>query len=259
MKIYVLCDMEGVSGIRTMDQVRFDSPEYAEGRQLMMADINAAAAAAYEAGADEVVACDTHGGGGQLQLEQMDARPIYETPNAGRLMPGLDESFAGVILLGHHAKAGTQDAFLDHTMDSSAWFEYRINDLPVGEIGIEAAWAGHFGVPVIMVAGDAATATEATELLPGVECAVVKWGIGRNRARCLSLPAAHEAIRQATLRAIAALGRCRPFQPTLPATIRLTFYRSDMADDFGRRPGARRIDARTIQRTATSLLDICRW
>jgi D-amino peptidase len=255
----MLCDMEGISGIRTIDQVKRDSPEYAEGRRLMMADINAAVAACYEGGADQVVVCDTHGGGGQLQLEAMDARPLYETPNAGAGMPALDATFDGVILLGHHARAGTLNAFLDHTMDSSAWFEYRINGLTVGEIGIEAAWAGHYNVPVILVSGDAATAAEASELLPGVECAVVKWGVGRNRARCLSLAAAYAEIRRAVLAALASVGTRQPWKPALPATIRLTLYRSDYADDLARRPGAVRVDARTIQRTVTSALDICRW
>ena len=259
MKIYILADMEGISGIRTLDQVKFDSPEYAEGRKLMMDDINAAIDAGYRAGATEVIACDTHGGGGQVKLAEMDPRAVYETPNGWLLMPSLDASFAGVVLLGHHARAGTLNAFLDHTMSSASWFEYRINGQVVGEIGIEAAYAGHYGVPVIMVSGDAAAAQEAQALLGPVECAVVKWGIRRNRARCLSLPAAHEAIRAAMSRAIDSIGACKPYQPALPATVRLTLYRTDMADEFADDPHIERVDARTVQRQAFSLLDVCRW
>ena len=81
MKIYILADMEGISGIRTMPMVKRDSPgEYAEGRRLMMADMNVAIEAAYAGGATEVVACDTHGGGGQVLLNEMDPRAVYETP-----------------------------------------------------------------------------------------------------------------------------------------------------------------------------------
>src|SRR5690606_13044920 len=101
----------------------------------------------------EVIVADTHGGGGQLRLAEMDDRAIYELPGAGMMMPSLDRDFAGVILLGHHARAGTLNGFLDHTMNSKAWFEYRLNGQVIGEIGIEAAFAGHFGVPVIMVSG----------------------------------------------------------------------------------------------------------
>jgi D-amino peptidase len=263
VKIYILADMEGISGIRTMPQVKRDSPtEYAEGRRLMMDDMNAAIDAAYASGATEVVACDTHGGGGQLLLRDMDPRAVYETPpqpSGGRMMPALDESYAGVILLGHHARAGTLNGFLDHTMNSREWFEYRINGQPVGEIGIEAAYAGHFGVPVIAVSGDAAAVHEAKKLLGPVEGAIVKWGIGRNRARCLSLPHAHQVISDAVARAMASIQHMTPFRPDLPAVVELTLYRSDMADAFAAKPGVERVDARTVRRTINSRLDICHW
>jgi len=259
VKIYILSDMEGISGIRRIEQVQFESSEYAEGRQLMMGDINTAIDAAFSAGADEVVACDTHGGGGQVRIGEMDPRAIYETPYAGQLLPALDESFDGVILLGHHARAGTLKGFLDHTMSSSSVFEYRINDKPVGEIGIEAAYCGHFDVPVIAVSGDQATFEDAKETLGDVEGAVVKWAIGRNRARCLPIPKAHNEIRKAIARAIESIDRFKPFKPSLPATIQLTLYRSDMADQRATRTDTERVDARTVRRKAERLLDIYRW
>lgn len=260
MKIYILADMEGISGIRMEEQVRRDgSPEYTQGKRLMMQEINVAVAAAFEAGATEVVACDTHGGGGQIELDQMDARAIYETPNCGVMMPALDSTFAGVVLLGHHARAGTLNGFLDHTESSAAWYEYMINDTVVGEVGIEAAFAGHFDVPVLAVTGDAAAAAEARALLGRVECGIVKWGVGRNRARCLALPAAHEEVRQAIGRGIRNREQATPYKPSLPATLRLTFYRSDMADNVSMQTGVRRVGARTVEKTITSLLDVEGW
>ena len=259
MKIYVLADMEGVSGIRMMEQVSKDSSEYPAACELMMQDINVAIEAALDAGATEVVACDTHGGGRQVQLQRMDARATYETPSASNMMPSLDESFAGVVLLGHHARAGTLNGFLDHTMNSASWFEYRVNDQIVGEIGIEAAYAGHFNVPVIAVTGDGAVAAEAKELLGEIQCAVVKWGIGRNRAKCLSLPEAHKRIREAVGAAVRSTHRFRPWKPSLPGIIQLTLYRSDMADSLAGKPGVERVDARTLRKSVSSLKDICAW
>lgn len=259
MKIYVLADMEGTSGIRTEEQVRKSSAEYEEGRRLMMADINTAIDAALIAGADQVVTCDTHAGGGQIRIDEMDPRSVYEIPSGGRLMPSLDESFDGVILIGQHARAGTLNGFLDHTVSSKSWFEYRINNRIVGEVGIEAAYAGHYGVPVIMVSGDEATAREAKELLGKVECAVVKWGIRRNQARCLPIQKAHQAIREAIIKALRSINTFNPYRPSLPAAIQLTLYRSDMADELASRVGVDRINARTVCRKVNSLLDICRW
>lgn len=258
MNIYILCDMEGISGIRMPEQVNMNTagPDYQHGRELMMADINAAVAGCFDGGATAVVACDTHGMGGQLRLEQMDMRAQYEMPTLRRPMPSLDKSYAGVILLGHHAQAGTLNGFLDHTMSSDSWFELRINDQPMGEIGMEAAYAGHYGVPVIMVSGDAATELEARALLGPVPCAVVKWGLGRNRARCLPPEVARQLIRTTAAAAVraAGAGAFTPFTPVLPATLQLTYYRSDQAD-AAVRPGVERIDARTVRRTVTSFAE----
>ncbi len=259
-KIYILCDMEGISGIRMPEQVKTEgSPEYEHGRRLMMGDINAAIAGCFDGGATEVVVCDTHGGGGQVRVDEMDERAVYERPAVGRLMPALDRSFAGVILLGHHARAGTLNGFLDHTMSSIEWFRWRINGVEMGEIGIESAWAGHYGVPTIMVSGDAATAAEARETLGDVECAVVKWALGRNRARCLSIPEARRIIRETAARAVARTGDFRPLRPKLPAVVELTFNRSDGADAVATRRGVERMDARTVRRRITSLLDVHLW
>jgi D-amino peptidase len=257
MKIYILADMEGISGIRKMEQVQRDSAEYAAGCALMMADMNVAIDAAFAAGATEVVACDTHGGGGQVKVAEMDSRARYEIPNAGLMMPALDESFAGLVLLGHHARAGTLNGFLDHTMSSASWFEFRINDQVVGEIGIEAAYAAHFGVPVIAVSGDEATAAEAKALLGNeVECAVVKRGIGRNIAHCWSIAEAHQRIREAVANAMRKMDRFSPWKPALPATLELTLYRSDMADAYAGRPGIERVGARTLRARITALKDV---
>ncbi|NLF31902.1 MAG: M55 family metallopeptidase [Planctomycetes bacterium] len=256
-KIYILCDMEGISGIRRMEQVkREEGALYVEGCKLMMDDINVAVDACFANGATEVVVADTHGGGGQVRVADMDPRAVYELPACRRMMTGLDESFDGVILLGHHAMAGTLNGFLDHTMNSMMIWEFRCNGRPLGEIGIEAAWAGHYNVPVIAVSGDQATADEARALLGEVQCAVVKYGLGRNRARCLAIPAAHQAIRDAIGRAMKSLDACKPFTPTLPAVTEMTVYRSDMVDDLAPKDGIERLDARTIRKTVHSLLDI---
>jgi D-amino peptidase len=127
----------------------------------------------------------------------------------------------------------------------------------LGEIGIEAAYASHYDVPVIMVSGDHAAAQEAREILADVEIAVVKWGIGRNRAKCLSPAKAHEIIRGAMTKALSSIHKFRPFKVLLPATVQLTLYRSDMADEFAARQGVKRIDARTVQFQIASPLDVC--
>ncbi len=255
MKIYVFADMEGISGIRIMEQVqKGNTADYAVGCKLMISEVNEVVKALCDYGAKEVVVCDTHGGGGQIEVSQMDSRATYEISRS-QLMPSLDDTFDGVILLGHHCKAGTRNGFLDHTMTSLAWHRFKINGEEMGEIGLEAAYAGHFNVPVLVVTGDEATAVEAKETLGTVECAVVKYAMGRNQARCLSLPVAHARIREAIKNGLSLVGKIRPFKPQLPATLELTFNRSDYADYFDDKKDVERIDARTIVKKIDSFLD----
>lgn len=259
MKIYILADMEGTSGIWRMEQVQRSSNSYAEGRELLCADVNAAVAGAFDGGATEVVVGDTHGGGPNFILERMDPRATYETPTPGYALPGLDESFAGLILTGHHAMAGTLNGFLDHTMNSGAWFRFRINGREVGEIGIETAYAGHYDVPLIMVTGDEAACAEAEEQFPGVVPAAVKRGLGRNQAQCMSPENARALIRKRAAEAVINASKMKPWKIDLPATLELTFYRSDYADSAAAKPGAERVDARTVRRVVESAIEVARF
>lgn len=257
MRFYILADMEGVSGIDTLEHTRREAPEFVEGCALVMAEIQTVVDEAFRSGATRVVVCDTHRSGGQLQTEKMDSRAVYETPDAERWMPSLNETFDGLILLGQHARAGTLNGFLDHTVSSDSWFEYRLNDQVCGEIGMAAAYAGHYDVPVVMVSGDEAAVAEGKSLLGDVPGVAVKRAFGRNRAECVPTAEAHAILKETTRDAVGSAGTLTAFKPTLPARVRLTLYRSDMADRLANRPGTKRIDALTVERIITSLLDIC--
>ncbi len=127
MKLLIHWDMEGASGLFKREQVWFWEPgvrdeDAAEGRELLMADVNSLSEAVLAAGADELIVCDTHHGGGNLDLERMlnDPRITYIAPTGyehgkRRWLPGLDESVDAIFLPGHHAKAGTPGAFMHHT------------------------------------------------------------------------------------------------------------------------------------------------
>ena len=127
-----------------------------------MADVNAAVAAALAAGADEVIVCDTHHGGGNLRLPEMlrDPRVTYH----GALPPDRARTAASAgcrtwtrrstasCCPGTTPRPAPPDAFLPHT-SSLAWVDFRINGQSVGEIGLEACYAGHWDVPAGLRAG----------------------------------------------------------------------------------------------------------
>jgi D-amino peptidase len=261
MNVYMHWDMEGVSGLFTREQVWFWEegvrPEIAgEGRRLLMADVNSATAAALQAGADRVIVCDTHHGGGNMVLSELlaDPRVTYHgrsraiRDGKSRWMPDLDESVDGLMLLGHHGKAGSEDAFLPHTW-SLEWADFRINGQSVGEIGIEACFAGYWDVPLIMVHGDETACREAEAQFPGVVTAAVKRaeshdccsGLDADSARQLTAHKVAEAIRKAPSE------RPAPYKPSLPMRVEVRLASAAGADAAAAKPGARRIDAYTVE------------
>jgi D-amino peptidase len=173
-------------------------------------------------------------------------------------MPSLDNTFAGLILTGHHAMAGTLDGFLDHTMSSTHWFSFRINGQPVGEVGMETAVAGHFGVPLIMVTGDEAACTEAETMFPGIVTVPVKRGLGRSKARCIPPERAHASIREGAAKAVAKADELKPWKLEPPIELELTLCRSDYADSVASRSGVERVDARTVRKVVPSADQVCR-
>ena len=126
-----------------------------------------------------------------------DLHPAAELLSGGpklrSMVEGVEAGFDAALFIGYHARAGTQHAIIDHTYTSRV-YEARLNGQPVGELAINAAMAGTYGVPVAMVSGDQALAAEARDLLgEAVETVVVKHAVGRFSAR--SVPPAESCRR----------------------------------------------------------------
>ena len=145
MKVHVISDMEGVAGIVRWQQVGGGEPMYDEGRRLYTEEINAAVRGARAAGATEVVVMDHHGAGREwsfnsLVPDLLDSGCDFVvqqlwTEYTGFLEAGCD----ACLLVGMHARAGTPDGLMNHTVSSQAFQNLWFNDVLVGEIGINAA------------------------------------------------------------------------------------------------------------------------
>jgi D-amino peptidase len=273
VKLFMHWDMEGVSGIFNRQQVWFweegVSPETAEeGRQLLIADVNSAVRAALDAGVDELIVCDTHHGGGNIILDRMvaDPRVTYLEKSRGyengqlRWMPGLNGTVDGFMVPGHHAMAGTRNAFLPHTW-SLEWADFRINGQSVGEMGIEACFAGHWDIPVMLMQGDEAACREGRAQFPGIVTAAVKRAQSRDRcagpdpesARRLTAERVAEAVER--LRA----GGCAPFAPSLPMTVTIKMASVQLAETAAAKPGVERVDELTIAGHVERRCDVVKW
>ena len=256
VKIYIHTDLEGVSGINTMEMIEKTGPRYRECCELLMADINAAVDGAFAGGATHVTVLDSHGGGGNFPLDLLDKRAENDTRPTKKWWGILDDSYAGTFFIGAHAMSGTQNAFLDHTQSSLAWHDYSINRRRMGEMAQWAIVAGNWGVPLLMMSGDEAACAEARAFFNPVETAAVKRGIGRNRAELVDPKEARARIREAARRAIALVGKAKPLTPNKPMEIILEYNRADYCDGPAAKPGMERLDARTIRWTTSDPLAI---
>lgn len=257
MKILIAADMEGITGVVHADQTDSAHAEYQRFRRLMTADVNAAIRGAFDGGADEVVVSDGHGGARNILIEELDGRARLNSgsPSPFSMVQGVDGGVQGVMLVGYHAAMGTPNAILDHTWSSGRVAGVWLNGDPVGEIGLNAALAGHFGAAVIMISGDQSACAEATALLGAVETAIVKQATGRTSAECLPPEVTHARIYDAARRAAHRLrdGQApKPLRVAAPVTLAIELIRSEMADGAALLPGARRTGKR-IEVTADDM------
>ncbi|MGE5508047.1 MAG: M55 family metallopeptidase [Chitinophagales bacterium] len=260
MKVYISADMEGLAGVVSPSQLTRGSAEYEEARQLLLGEVRAAVAGASEAGAETIIVRDAHGSGLNLPLRELDARARYVlgVSQADRF-PGLDQSFTAAVLLGYHAMAGTRGAVRDHTMSSADLQEVRLNGEPVGEIGLDAAIFGQFGVPVAVVSGDDKACAEARSFLPGVVALETKTAFGRHTALTLAPAAAVELIRLGVRDALRQLERTVPpaYRVDPPYELTLRYLSADLLDrrSFDGRASAR-VDALTGVYRGENLLEV---
>lgn len=214
MKKYMIrCDIEGVTGVVSYAQAEPGKPEYAFGHRMFMSDLKACLDGLVAGGADEIVVYDEHYYGRNVDLAAVPpqvsvicGKPPYRADWAG----GLDGSFAGLILLGFHSKFATPGGLLHHSYELDVR-DLRLNGVSVGEIGMEAAVAGDWGVPLVMVTGDSAGIAEAEALVPGVRGVVVKESLSETGGRCDPVSVTAERIRSAAEAVVASPPDVTPY------------------------------------------------
>ena len=245
MRILISADMEGVTGVATWAQVTPGNLEYPRFRRLMTADVNAAVRGALAGGAQEVFVTDGHWDGSNVLIEDLDPRAHLNTgsPSEFSMMEGIGEAVKGVMFVGYHARQGTPRAVLDHTWSARCVHAVWLNDGLAGEYTLNAALAGHFNVPVLLVTGDLAACTQVSQLIDTIETAVVKTANGRFAADCqpptVTQPLIEAAAKQA-VRRLAAKTAPLPYRPESPIRLAVEFQSSDMADRAAVMPGMRR-------------------
>lgn len=235
-KIYINTDLEGISGVYKFDQTRTkDTPLNIKACEYFMGDLAAVINGLHEAGITDITVLDGHGSQCIIP-DLMVPGAKYITgkprPGAGNLSE-LDSSFAGMILLGFHAMMGTPDGILNHTQNSKTENRYWYNGVESGEIVQNAAIAGYYGVPVIMVTGDEALCRESRKFFgSNVVTVPVKKGLSREAAVLYPFEETRKALFEGAKKAISGMPSCKPYILKTPIKIRETYLGS--ADTNGK-------------------------
>jgi D-amino peptidase len=180
---------------------------------------------------------------------------ISGSPKPLSMMEGIDASFDACIFIGYHAKAGTADATLDHTISGAVVRAIRVNGIEMPELGLNAAIAGMFGVPVVLVSGDVAVCKQAKEILGNdVVTVPVKDAIGRQAGRLVPMAEARKTIKDRTTRTLRELGKHKPYRLTAPYKFELDYHTSLQADYGAMFPQVERAGARTVAFTIDDYL-----
>jgi len=249
LKVLIVNDIEGISGIENVRQIHYGSKEFEEGKILATEDVNAAVRGLKAAGATEIRVADSHGSGGPNKniipekLER-DVKLFQEGPVYKRLKEAADKSIDAAVFLGFHAMADTKDGFLRHTITLEP--RIRINGKPVGETAIDAYALAEYDIPVIMVTGDQALVREASTFLLGIETVQVKTSHDCKTTNCLPLSEARRLIEASAERALSRIGGFRPIRIAKPIAIDVSFPRKEQTDLCETIPRAKRNGEKTI-------------
>jgi D-amino peptidase len=260
-KLLISVDMEGLAGAVTGEQLGPTGFEYQRFRQFMTDETLAAIEGAREAGAGEILVADSHGNGQNLLIDQLppDIKVVRSWPRELGMVHGIDDTFDGVIFLAYHASTANLEGVRAHTMSSANITSVKLNGVEVPEAGVNAAIAGYFDVPVIMISGDNAIVAEATALLGDIEGAVVKWSNSFHSATTLTPTAAASLIREKAKTAVERIGDFEPYKLDGPVTFDLSLKHYRPVELLGFLPIVERTSSHSIRYVGENMLEVSRF
>ena len=265
MKVLILSDLEGVSGVGDYRLLIPAGPIYRKACENLTQDINAAVRGLRASGATEIDVVDSHStvwptrtGPRNIVKDKIDS-------SIHKIMGGWDmlmltrskrnilKSYDAQVIVGEHAMAGTPDGFVSHThSDNTA---LKINGQDIGEIEWHTWLLGHYDVPTIMVTGDAAAIREAKAFFPEIEGVTVKTAKSRDKAKCLPVAETRVLIEETATKALKRLDNSKTYKLRPPIKIDLIFTTPEPAKFGSYMPRSTRMNNRTVSYTAEDYLE----
>ena len=259
MKVLVSVDAEGLPGIYQFTQIVPKYSAFAELRKVMTEVAKAVAEVLQSEGFTEVWIADSHGHMGTIIYEDLPdyVRLVRGFPRPLSMVPCINEGFSAVLFIGYHSGAGTVRSVLDHTYSSAAFHEIRINGEKASEFYMNALVAGHYGVPVILVAGDDKLREEVAQRTPWAEYVIAKRSLARTSAVMEPLQKFLRNLKEGVGRATKKLkeGLAKPLKINGPVTLEAVMRHTDYADAAEAVPGIVRVDAYTLKYVAQDIIE----
>ena len=261
MKAFISIDMEGICGI--VREVETDPNKggeaYQQSRRLMTQEANAAIKGCVEGGATDILIADSHWNFDNLIPEDLNeaATLLRGTPRSFSMVQDLDASYTAALFIGYHAKAGTPRAILDHTYTGRI-ASVNVNETEVGETGINAYLAGHFGVPVVLVTGASAVTAEANAPIPNIHTVAVKDATSTSAARNLHPKGARDQIRAEAAKALRDAKTIPLLVAKTPVEVVVEFKETAAADFAAMIPSVRRVGGTRLEFAANDYVEAFR-
>ncbi len=264
LKAYVSVDLEGIPGVAGLLQLIPGQPLYSDARKLITLVVDSVAEELYKCGFERVIIADSHGY--MTNIIYTDLRTsawlLQGFPRPFSMVHGLEkEKYDAAFFIGYHAPAGSSEAYLSHTMSSSTIQRVYVNGELASEYYLNALYAGEYGVPVVMVAGDEALREHVRKHTPWAVFVPLKKGVAWSASINPPLREVIERLREGVREAwdILKSGEARPLKLNNGAEVLIEVKREVVAELASLIPGAERIDAFTVRFRAKDAVDVLRF
>jgi D-amino peptidase len=264
--IFISFDFEGISGVTSWREMKKDSPDLERIRMLATREVNAAIRGAKKGGKNtgigEILVCDAHANGENLLIGELE-KGVYLIKGTQRnyyMMEGINPQFDLAFFIGYHAMAGSEKGMMDHTYSSTSIYQVAVNGQPVGETEINAAIAGHHGVPLGLVSGDDTLIKEVRRFFSRpVETVITKYSLSRYAAKCRHPMDVQKELELMAKRAVRKARALKPFNFKAPLKCEIAVINSQIGDVIKKIPGLKRQSGRTFTCETKNILDFYQY
>lgn len=256
MKVHITADMEGIATLAHDSQADMKESDFQRMRKIMTGEVQAAIEGAKEGGAEGIVVCDAHDTGRNLLIEELDddVEVIEGTDYDLGMMAGISSDFDASFQIGYHSMRHTHAGVIGHTYTYTIT-RVKLNGVLMGESGLSAAIAGHFGVPLVLVSGDAHAIRQARQLVKDIVGVPTKEGVGLWGVRTRTPQKARDLIRVGAKAAMSRVSTVKPYVVRKPVRMEVEFESPLMAQYAADVPMTKRADIRTVEFRARDVLE----